>query len=359
MDKVNEAFLSLVRLGIGHEAGGSLGQVDWKAVSNLAAQHALSAIVLDGAQVLEERGELSGMNEEVRSALIATTLLSYEQNYRRYRAGIGKLARFYNAHGFKLMVLKGYGLSLNYPIPEHRPCGDIDIWLFGKYKEADAALTRELGIRVDNSHDHHTVFRWMGYSVENHYDWVNVHTHRSNKSIEKIFKDLAMDDSNRIDIDGNALCLPSPNLHALFLLRHALVHFAAGGINLRQLLDWGFFAEKNMDRVDWKWLEATAKEYHMYDFYLCLNSLCVRDLGFTSLSSLPQTPDLALKERVLQDILSPEFGRDMPKRLFPRIVYKIRRWNAAKWKNRLCYEENLFSSFVHSAFGHLVKPKSI
>lgn len=38
-----------------------------------------------------------------------------------------------------MMVLKGYGLSLNYLKPSHRPCGDIDIWLFGKQKEADDA----------------------------------------------------------------------------------------------------------------------------------------------------------------------------------------------------------------------------
>ncbi len=359
MDSANSALLYLVRLGIGHEGGAIPDGIDWEAVNALASRHGVSAIVLDGAQVLEDRGELSGLGDETRSRMIATTLLSYEQNYARYRKSIGRLARFYNTHGFELMVLKGYGLSLNYPVPEHRPCGDIDIWLFGKYREADAVLSRELGIRVDNSHDHHTVFRWMGYSVENHYDWVNVHTHRSNKSIEKIFKDLAMDDSNRIDIGGNSLCLPSPNLHALFLLRHALVHFAAMGLNLRQVLDWGFFAGKNMTGIDWEWIETTAKLYHMYDFMLCLNSICVRDLGFMALSSLPQTANLALKERVLQDILTPEFGNDLPKHFFPRVAYKIRRWNANKWKNRLCYEESLFTSFFHSAFGHLVKPKSI
>lgn len=39
-----------------------------------------------------------------------------------------------------MMVLKGYGLGKNYPAPNHRPCGDIDIWNFGRQEEVDALI---------------------------------------------------------------------------------------------------------------------------------------------------------------------------------------------------------------------------
>lgn len=64
----------------------------------------------------------------------------YEKRFAEYRKAIGDIAGFYNSHGFKMMVLKGYACSLDWPKPEHRPCGDIDVWLFGQQKEADAAL---------------------------------------------------------------------------------------------------------------------------------------------------------------------------------------------------------------------------
>ena len=32
------------------------------------------------------------------------------------------------------MILKGYGRSLNYPVPALRPCGDINIYLYTKDK---------------------------------------------------------------------------------------------------------------------------------------------------------------------------------------------------------------------------------
>ena len=87
-----------------------------------------------------------------------------------------------------MMVLKGYACSIDWPKPEHRPCGDIDIWLFGKQKEADALLVKDKGVIVDTSHHHHTVFDWGGFMVENHFDFINVHHHKSNAAFESLFK---------------------------------------------------------------------------------------------------------------------------------------------------------------------------
>ena len=202
----------------------------------LASEQGLSAIVLDGAQALTDRGGLTdgrSMDKALKKQWIGTVIQSYEWKYEDYRKRIGQLAKFYNEHGYKLMVIKGYGLSLNYPIPQHRPCGDIDIWAFGRYKEADKALSHELKIPVDTSHHHHTTFTFEDYLVENHYDFVNVHYGHGNEKLEKVFKELAMDDSIRTEIDGQTLYLPSANLHALFVLRHTMSHFASTGMNLR------------------------------------------------------------------------------------------------------------------------------
>ena len=87
-----------------------------------------------------------------------------------------------------MMVLKGYGLSLNYPIPSHRPCGDVDIWNFGEYRRADKVLHDKLGITVDNSHHHHTTFTFQDQFFENHYDFINVHSHPSSKVVEAKLK---------------------------------------------------------------------------------------------------------------------------------------------------------------------------
>ena len=66
------------------------------------------------------------------------------------------------------MVLKGYGLSLDWPIPNHRVVGDLDIYNFGKWKEADSFIAEQLGIKIDDGHEHHAVFNFNGVAVENH-----------------------------------------------------------------------------------------------------------------------------------------------------------------------------------------------
>lgn len=214
-------------------------------------------------------------------------------------------------------------------------------------------------IRIDTSHHHHTVFDWQGFTVENHYDFVNVHHSKSNAQLESVFKELGADDSYPVEVDEQKVYLPSPNLHALFLLRHAMIEFAAGGINLRQLLDWAFFVEKNGKDVDWDWLLGVLDEFHMRKFFNCINAICVEDLGYdaTIFPYVQYLPEL--KERVLADILSPEFTAQEPKRLLLRVVYKYRRWNANGWKHTLCYKESRWSAFGTGVWNHILKPASI
>lgn len=331
-------------------------------MKSLASEQGLSAIVLDGAQALTDRCSLTEgrtMDKALKKQWIGTVIQSHEWKYVDYRKQIRDLARFFNDHDFRLMILKGYGLSLNYPIPQHRPCGDIDIWVFGKYKEADEAISRELKIPVDSSHHHHTTFSFNGYLVENHYDFVNVHYGHGNDKLEKIFKELAMDDSAKIEIDGETVHLPSANLHALFLLRHTMLHFASTEMTLRQVLDWGFLLEKHGSGIDWPWLMSVMDEYHMTDFFYCLNAICVEDLGFDVSVFPPFQFDVTLKDRVLNDILSPEFSEETPANIWKRILFKYRRWQANSWKQNLCYGDSRLKSFWVGVWGHLMKPSMI
>ncbi len=359
-----ESFLCLIRLGIGKSTGARIDEdLDWAIIEKLAFQQGLSAVILDGIEMLPDRKRPS---QELLLEWIGEVLQDYENRYAQYKKAIGSLAVFYNRNGFKMMVLKGYACSLDWPKPEHRPCGDIDIWQFGQQKDADETLQKpsrigelENNIEIDNSHHHHTVFEWQGFTVENHYDFINVHHHPSHRGLETIFKELGKDDSHYIEVGGERVYVPSPNLHALFLLRHALNHFASIGINLRNVLDWAFFVEKHTKVIDWKWLLSVIDKYHMQDFYNCINAICVEDLGFNS-SIFPSVQFLpSLKEKVLNDILFPEFTIEEPNGYFRKWIHKYRRWKGNRWKQELCFNESAWSAFWSGVMVHLVKPKAI
>jgi len=364
---LHESFLQLVRLGIGHTESTEITEkVDWMALKALAEMQGLSAIVLDGLDAVNGEGLTvhGSMPQMLRLEWIGDVLQDYEGRYAAYEKAIGSLAEWYNQHGFKMMVLKGYACSLDWPKPEHRPCGDIDIWLFGKQKEADAVFgswSKDHGSRfeIDNSHHHHTVFSWGEFTVENHYDFVNVHTHRSSTELEKMFKELGKDDSHFVEIGGNRVHIPSPNLHALFLIRHMVSHFAAAEISLRQVLDWGFFVEKHHEEVDRGWLLGLLEKYHMNEFFNIINAICVENLGFP-VNIFPAVQfDPGLKERVLEDILDPEYTAAEPKDFLPRVIYKCKRWQGNAWKQNMCYGESRLSAFWSGIWAKILKPASI
>ena len=297
--------------------------------------------------------------QELLLEWIGEVMQGYEYRYEQYGKAISELASFYNAHGYKMMVLKGYACSLDWPKPNHRPCGDIDIWQFGKQKEADAILVRERRIKIDASHHHHTVFDWDDFFVENHYDFINVYGHRSSVELENILKELGQEDSFSTCINGEKVYLPSPNLHALFLLRHMMCHFAAAEITMRQLLDWAFFVEKHTKDIDWIWLRQKLDYFGMLQAFNVFNAICVEDLGFESqiFSQVQFSP--FLKERVLAEIISPEFANDEPSFLIARMIFKLRRWHVNSWKHQICFRDSTMSAFWTGLWAHILKPRSI
>ena len=404
--KIQDTFLQLVRLGIGHtDTTEFTEKVDWEAVKALAERQGLLAVALDGLDKVPSSAY--SMPAMMKKMWIGEVLQNYEYRHELYRRAIAELAGFYNSLGFKMMILKGYACALDWPKPEHRPSGDIDIWLFGEQIAADKALgswfkAQGSKSEIDNSHHHHTVFYWRDFMVENHYDFINVHARRSNARLEKVFKklgdvsnvletcgtseqarandnlkpetwNLKQESSFRVtripwvEVYGERVYLPSANLHGLFLIRHAVAHFAAAEITLRQVLDWAFFVEKHGSEMDWVWLVKELEEFGLRRFFDVVNAICMEDLGFQPVESLEFRVDSqsesqefkALKERVLNDILEPEFCEKVPQRLLPRVWFRCRRWQANAWKQRLCYSESRWSAFWTGVWNHLLKPRSI
>ena len=386
MPSIKQDFLQLVKLGIGHSRTATLSVNDWSAIEALATKQGLLGVLIDA---IEQIPEPQRPPKQILLLWIGEVMEGYEKRFISYRSSLAELAAFYNSHGFKMMVLKGYACGLNWPKIEHRPYGDIDIWMFGRQKEADALIeslefkveslesvdSGELkvgSIKVDKSHHHHTVFNWMGFTVENHYDFENVHHHQSSVELEKVFKELGKDDSHFVEIVGAStgtatrIYLPSPNHHALLLLKNSMTDCAAFYVTLRHVLDWGFHVEKYGKEIDWEWLEGVVEQYHMTDYYNCINAICVEDLGFQLVDSLRLKVESQLesaefrklKERVLADILEPEFSRVPPdKRFLPKAWYMYRRWKGNEWKHKMCYNESMWSAFWSGIGNHLVKPK--
>ena len=177
---------------------------------------------------------------------------------------------------------------------------------------------------------------------------------------------MGEDDSHFFVLNGDAstgsaakVYLPSPNLHALFLLKHLMMHFASEGIMLRQVVDWGFFVEKHGKDVDWNYVLDVLDQFGMRQMFNTINAICVGDLG-VDVAYFPTVQfDPKLKDRVLKEILAPKYSASVPKNIFSRIAFKVRRWRDNEWKHQHCYKDSMWSAFWSGVWNHLLKPSSI
>ena len=97
----------------------------------------------------------------------------------------------------------------------------------------------------------------------------------------------------------------------------------------------------------------------MRDFYNTINAICVEDLGFDSNDYPYIQYSPSIKDKVLYDLFIPVFDGGKPTKLLPRIIWKVRRWKANKWKHKLCYNESMWSAFWSGVWSHMLKPSSI
>ena len=67
----------------------------------------------------------------------------------------------------------------------------------------------------------------------------------------------------------------------------------------------------------------------------------------------------SLKDKMVKDILEPEFVAEEPKHFFPRLLYKYQRWQGNAWKQNLCFGESRFAMFWQSLWAHLIKPSTL
>ena len=67
--------------------------------------------------------------------------------------------------------------------------------------------------------------------------------------------------------------------------------------------------------------------------------------------------DERLVERVIADILSPEFKEHEDGSLISGLWIKPRRFWKNRWKHNLCYKDSWISGFIWTTYAKLLKPR--
>lgn len=308
-------LLLLVRAGIRKDADGEklrfidceALRAEWATVYGEASSQGVLAVAWDGLQRLVADGAVPAefMPSRTMKMQWAYNVEQIERRYRRQHEIAVELAEIYRKADIHTIVLKGLAVSGYYPVPEHRPCGDLDCFLGNGYEKGNI-VAEQAGAVVERDYYKHSHIRYKGLMIENHRFCTAIRGSRRAKEFERRLQEVL--ETGRRYIGDSALESPSPLFNALFLAVHAWGHFLTEGISLRHLCDWAMLLKAEGADIDWPKFRAIveARDKGLYAFAESMTRLSGHYLG-VACDSFVCSCDSDNDRQLMNDIL---YGRN-------------------------------------------------
>lgn len=296
--------------------------IDWREVIRLSYEQKVSSLAVDGLKASGyDIRQLAG-SADLQSAFASwfDDVKNSEESYAYYLTVLSTLCQIFSANGLKPVILKGYGLSRNYPVPSHRGAGDIDIFVIdqnGRLATERALDIIENQLKIQTKkvpHDYEFTFK--GLEVELHYDATNPYfgTKQERYITSRLTEMLPQGIIPCPEIPG--AYLPSADFNALYLIRHSFGHFYTASGNLRQCVDWLTFLRTHSGEIDWHKLGPELDRFNMKPFFDGFNTMLGRWLGLDTALCPISAPDPRTEQFILKDLHSPiKGGRHLHQRI--------------------------------------------
>lgn len=355
MSAISDHLLKLLHIVVGvkstvEDVRLDLTEQDWSDVFEVAARQGVLALTYSAVQ------QLPVEQRPPRILLLkwALSTEAIENRYHRQLEVAQELTQLFAKHGVRATVLKGIGLSMYYPCPHHRECGDLDLWL-DDYQRGNQIIA-EFGVPINYDQEKHAVFYYKGVMVENHAHLLSKSSRQVEQLVGAYLSDAIMEPIQL----SEGFYVPSPKFNAYYLLRHMARHFGIEGINLRILLDWGLFLRSNHDQIDLedfhRLLVATGYG-KAYDVFTALAGQLLEE-DSTRWQIAPV--DAGLQQRVCEDVWVFGVHRKPTDSIIKRGFYKLRKLYSCAWKYRLVLPEQFVRDVVWpSIVAHLRRPRTI
>lgn len=260
-------FFALLRSGLWNEVperAPFAGGTDWEALHDLAYRQTVAPLVTDGINRLPK--ELLPAEPERLDPFLRNLMATANRN-RVLDAFVPKL--FDALAGIPVVLVKGQSLALDYPDPERRQPGDIDLLLLPSSYEAakDILLPKATTVLDEEKEIWHQGMRFRSVEVEIH---GSISTLMSRKLDRKLAALLEEQFDGRpfpaVSIGGAEIPVPDVDFNAVYIFVHFLQHYWSGGVGLRQLVDW-----------------MTFVSVHKRDIHPVVLEVRLRDLGLLRL----------------------------------------------------------------------------
>lgn len=279
----------------------------WPAVrSELEAQ----SVIGYPANAIESLG-LSPADQAEYLARAGKNLSSW---YRLMMAQDSVLAEFRQA-GIPVAVLKGAAAAANYPQPNSRSMGDIDLIVPPDHFERAFSLMERLGWENDielEINPRHAGFEKAGCpEIELHRYFSTCTNKQQAYFLDQTIYD-AIPRAEWTDVAGFSVPVLPPLENGLVLLAHVNQHLGSG-LGLRQILDWQMFVDAHLTDELWeRGFQHAAQQIGMEKLAVTTTWLCRTYLGLQTSATWFGEADAQLASDLLLYIMQRgNMGRKM------------------------------------------------
>jgi len=348
-----KALFSLIKCAIWRENEMAVSEInlstpEWQRLIDLAASQGVLAAAFDA---LPKGKVIPCLTKELHIRW-GLSVQRMEDRNRRQREALKELVGLFRSEGIEILLLKGLGLSENFPQPNHRECGDLDIFLFGDYEKGNKIIEK-LGIEVNREGTKHSTFFFKGIPVENHFSFLDVVSSKTNVNLEAHLTRILKEQGFRtILIDDVEVRIPTPDFTAIFLTRHDIIHFMASGLVLRHLCDLSLFFTRHSSSINLSQIVQILKEESQLELFTSFLDLTQIYLGMSTKVVSGLVTNEKISKSVFQNTMYNPSRKGIDKLLKmwvpKRKVYGAIHLCQSKWKYDLAGKEIFRERFFFS-----------
>lgn len=273
-------------------------------------------------------------------------------------------------HGIQPVVLKGFGLSILYSIPEIRQSADLDIYVGISYEKKAQTILQNCGVSVKqrNSEAHEAVCHHPVLGTLELHAWLFGREMRERwfpenpSGISQPFRVLQLPDGYVINTLGD-------DDNFTFITMHYIKHFVHYGANLRNMLDVALFFRENNKHINTRQYWERLRQLRFDGLINASLSACIYFCGM-NMNDFPGMTlvDQDIAEQVISDIeaggwmgMKEHTERQEISKIYERILYDQtttngnirylwykRRIFLSLWKSLFCPRKHLIQRFPYA-----------
>lgn len=218
--------------------------------------------------------------------------------------------------GVRPVLMKGAGLAALYPEPQHRPWGDVDLFVGKEQYHPACEVMRNTfpdALKFDEELDHYKHYNLIadGISIEIHRVTIGLQHPLDERRFARMER-RGMERAETIETGGITLRIPEPTFNALFVFFHSWEHMMTSGANIRQLCDLALLLHHYAGRLDQAYLLQSLKALKLLDVWQLYMYILVQYMGLPVEQALFYTTSVAGRaDRLVTDLLEGRMRENM------------------------------------------------